>query len=218
MRVTREHGFSLVEATIVLTVASILTAVAAPSASRALDRVRLARAVDDEEAIKTAMHNFSNDLQSYQGFNIDGSSTSATPVEMAVSDGDTPPVSASGDSRWICPVAVTPAVGCVITDFMERHFVTNNPFGDATKAYPLSGGNTWRGAYISAPIDPDPWGNRYAMNIKYLQAPANTSFDVIVVSAGPDETIDTQFQVNGIYPGGDDIIALVERDRNTQVP
>ena len=48
----------------------------------------------------------------------------------------------------------------LICDFLENHLVMNQPFEDVSKLYPTSGANNWRGAYISAPVDPDPWGNR----------------------------------------------------------
>jgi prepilin-type N-terminal cleavage/methylation domain-containing protein len=213
-------GFSLVEVSIVLMVVAILTAVAAPSASRTLDRARVVRAVGDAEAIKTAMINFGDDLNSYQGFNIDGSSSSGDQVEMAVSDGDTPiEVSFDGDERWICPVAVVPDPGCDVTDFLENHLILNNPYGGSNvDAYPLAGGNTWRGAYLNGPVDPDPWGNRYAVNVRYLQAPSETKNDVIVLSAGPDEQIDTQYEKDGIFPGDDDIIVVINRHKGTPVP
>ena len=220
MRWSSSRGITLVEATIVLAVVAIVTALAAPSASRTLDRAREARAIGDAEAIKTAMINFGDDLNSYRGFNIDGSSSSGDQVEMAVSDGDTPiEVSFDGDERWICPVAVTPDPACDVTDFLENHLVLNNPFaGSNLDAYPLSGGNTWRGAYLNAPVDPDPWGNRYAVNVRYLQAPSETKNDVIVLSAGPDEQIDTAYEKDGIFPGDDDIIVVINRNKATPVP
>ena len=220
-RVLREQGLSLVEASIVLMVVSILTAVAAPSASRLLDRARFDRAVEDTNAIKTALVAWDDDLGSYGGFNVDGGSSSSDPVEMAVTDGDTPiEVSFEGDERWIHPVSSpTPDPGFLIVDFFENHMALNNPFGGAaTDAYPLGGGNTWRGAYMNSPFDPDPWGNRYASNIAWLQAPGDTRNDVIVLSAGPDEQIDTGFEVDGTVPGDDDVIAVVARDRNTYLP
>jgi hypothetical protein len=41
---------------------------------------------------------------------------------------------------------------------------------------------------------------------------------VFVLSAGPDEEIDTQFTINGATPGGDDIINVVRRDAGLTVP
>jgi type II secretory pathway pseudopilin PulG len=220
MRYRSERGLSLIEATIVLTAVSILTAAAAPSASRALDRARLARAVDDTSAIKQSIFDWLEDLNGYKGFVADGTDKTSQDVQILVSDGDTPEIGFSGDARWDDPVQSNPALG-EVTDFLERHLVTNDPFGDATKAYPLpaaAGNADWRGAYLNAPIDADPWGNRYATNVRYLQAPSDTNNDVIVLSAGPNETIDTAYEQDGTYPGDDDIIALVRRHNNANVP
>jgi hypothetical protein len=79
----------------------------------------------------------------------------------------------------------------------------------------------WRGAYLTAPIDPDPWGNRYAVNVRYLDPRADTpndvagtmdngwSNDVVVISAGSDEEIDTPYAVDGLAPGDDDILYTI---------
>lgn len=215
MRRGGERGISLVEATIVLAAVAILAAAAAPAASRTLDRARLARAVSDAEAIKTAILGFRDDL-GFQGFSTDGA-VNGPLVEMLVSDGDIPrEISATGDARWDDLVQNVPASG-LVTDFLERHLVTNNLFGTGA-AYSTTGANQWRGAYLDAPINPDPWGNRYAVNTRFMRAPSNTRNDTIVWSAGPDEVIDTAFERDGIFPGGDDIIVVVLRNRNAVVP
>jgi type II secretory pathway pseudopilin PulG len=206
---TSQRGITLVEATIVLTVAALLAAAAAPVASRTLDRAKLARASDDAVAIKTAINNFVNGFTSFTPFTVTGTNGGAT-VEMLVSDGDIP-FSAIGATIWDNPV--NPAAGTQV-DFLERHLVTNTPGGAG--AYTLGGGGPWRGAYINAPIDPDPWGNRYAVNVNYFRTA--TTNDVFVLSAGPDEEINTAFTVNGATPGGDDIIAVVQRDNGLTVP
>lgn len=216
-------GFSLVEATIVMTAVALLSAVAAPSASRALDRVRMARAIDDMEALKTAMFNFRSDV--FDGFTEDGT-TSGDQIEMLVSDGDTPLDSTITDDngagagavlRWDDPVGDNDPAPGITVDFFEGHLVTNSILNGAA-SYGLGGGNAWRGTYMNAPIDGDPWGNRYASNVKFMDAPSTTSNDVFVLSVGPDEEIDTPFEKNGIFPGDDDIIVMLLRDNNATVP
>jgi type II secretory pathway pseudopilin PulG len=203
-----EGGITLVEATIVLTVAALLSAAAAPVASRTLSRARLARAVDDANAIKTAINNMISDL-SFTPFTVTGTNGGAT-VEMLVGDGDIP-ASAIGATTW--DNVVNPASSTQV-DFLERHLVTNTPGGGGS--YTTGGGSPWRGAYINGPIDPDPWGNRYAVNVNYLRT--STANDTFVLSTGPDEEIDTDFTQNGAVPGGDDIIVIVRRDPGQTVP
>ena len=72
---------------------------------------------------------------------------------------------------------------------------------------PGYGGNPWRGAYMTAPIDPDPWGNRYAVNVEFL---TGGSQDVVAFSSGPDEQIDSAYSQNGLTAGDDDLMVLVE--------
>jgi hypothetical protein len=140
---------------------------------------------------------------------VTGTNGGAT-VEMLVGDGDIP-VSAIGATIW--DNVVNPAAGTQV-DFLERHLVTNTPGGAG--AYTTAGATPWRGAYINAPIDPDPWGNRYAVNVNFLRAA--TTNDTFVLSTGPDEEINTGFTQNGAVPGGDDIIVIVRRDPGLTVP
>ena len=156
-------------------------------------------------------------------------------VAILVSDGDVPEIGRRGGSSWAEPADL------YRIDFFEYHLVTNRPGNDRSNAYrtpsdlnkgdgaypsdPMfarvsSGGFNsefaWRGPYITAPIDPDPWGNRYASNVHFLPARTGTgnctphqngfAFDVVVLSAGPDEEVDTKFAVDGLTPGDDDIL------------
>lgn len=207
------RGVSLIEATIVLSVVAILAAAAAPVTSRTLDRARQSRALDDEKAIRDAITNFFIDVTDNKYFTPDGQSSANPWVDMLVSDGDTPREASitndgggAGVMRWDDPVNNTTGV----VDFLERHLVTNTPRGSSANDYPTP---KWRGAYLSTPVDGDPWGNRYAANVRWLIDDSTLYMnDVFVWSSGPDEQIDTLFQVNGATPGGDDIIVVVRRD------
>lgn len=217
------RGFSLVEATVVLSAVALLSAAAAPTASRALDRARISRAVDDMEALKAAIFNFRSDV--FDGFTEDGT-TSGDQVEMLVSDGDTPLNASITDDngagagtlmRWDDPVGDNDSATGITVDWFEGHLVLNSILNGAA-SYGLGGGSAWRGTYMNGPIDSDPWGNRYAANVKYMDAPSTTSNDVFILSVGPDEEIDTPFEQNGIYPGDDDIVVMLLRDNNATVP
>lgn len=208
VRAGRQDGITLIEATIVLIVVAILSAVAAPIASRTIDRAKLTRAKDDADAIVTAINDFLTDFTSFTPFTVTGTSGGTT-VQMLVSDGDIPALG-TGSSSW---TSVVNTASSPIVDFLERHLVTNTPGG--TGAYAI-GAPGWRGAYVTPPFDPDPWGNRYAVNVLYLRS--TTTNDVFVLSAGPDEQVDTPFTVNGATPGGDDITSVVRRDAGRTVP
>jgi hypothetical protein len=164
--------------------------------------------------------------------------SAANRVEMLVSDGDVPELGTNGSISW------TRGVDFGKVDFFEYHLVTNRPGNNPDNCYrtPLnldkgagaydddpmfarrsSGGFNsefaWRGPYLTAPIDPDPWGNRYAANVIFLDPRADSrnnrpdrngfTQDCVVISAGPDEEIDTAYARDGLTPGDDDIIYTV---------
>lgn len=164
-------------------------------------------------------------------------------VELLVGDGDVPELGRDGDDKWV------KRVNFAEVDFFEYHLVLNQPGKSKAHAYrtptdlgkgphsfpgdPMfareeSGGFNsefaWRGPYITAPIDPDPWGNRYMSNVKYLNPQADSTNenaangsdygngyeeDVVVLSAGPDEEVDTDFNKDGLTPGDDDILVTI---------
>lgn len=216
-RADGQAGVSLIEATVVLSVAALLVSMMAPVTSRTLDSARLTRAQADADAIVTAIDNFLTDFTTFTPFTTTGASGGTT-VQMLVSDGDTPrTLGAGGAGEWDDPVGTSPTV----VDFLQRQLVTNTPISggsyNTSSCTPVSAPtNCWRGTYLSAPVDPDPWGNRYAVNVLYLRS--STSNDVFVLSTGPDEEIDTAFTVNGVTPGDDDITSVIRRDSGATVP
>ena len=244
---TRRNFWSLIELTIILVVLSILCAILAPVIDRYVRNAKVIRCREDVQALGMAITMFIEDTaNSY--FMMDGSpwpkggagysrpdQSEPNRVDMLVSDGDIPEVGPDGADDWAAS-----ANFCTV-DFLAYHLVTNtpggnpddtayrtpsdlvNPHSDPMFARTESGGFNsefaWRGPYITAPVDPDPWGNRYAVNVIYLDPQADTAGgtsvengfaeDVVVLSAGPDEEIDTLFAVDGLTPGDDDILYTV---------
>jgi type II secretory pathway pseudopilin PulG len=140
------------------------------------------------------------------------------------------------------PHAISGQEELFIVDTFANHLVQNQPLGDPGNAYRtpadmISGATSgsvpgglhfdsaagqgfnsqfaWRGPYMADPIEPDPWGNRYAANVFGRFIPAGQTSDgfssaVVCYSAGPDEEIDTVFnQPNGWSVGDDDVIAVL---------
>lgn len=240
--------WSLIELTIILTVLSILCAILAPVIDRFVRNAKVIRCREDVQAIGCCINMFIEDTaNSY--FLIAGSPNPAlgasrsellggsapnqgigNRVDLAVSDGDIPEIGPDGDVTWRDPVDY------VTRDFLAYHLITNKPgyrtptdldkgaiLADPMFARKSSGGFNsefaWRGPYITAPIDPDPWGNRYAVNCIYLDPCADSDnleiasqglggweYDCVVLSAGPDEEVDTPFAMDGLTPGDDDIL------------
>jgi prepilin-type N-terminal cleavage/methylation domain-containing protein len=229
-----QSGFTLVEVTIVLLVLAILAAILLPTAQTFIHRARLIRCRQDVAAIGAAVSQFLADVGE-GGFLLNGnggggnvvfppSRLSDNRANLLVSDGDIPDLGAGGDVAWVA------AVNNKTVDFLERHLVTNNPGGrfenryrtpvdmiqNSGSGYNIFARNTysglnaefsWRGAYMTAPIGPDPWGSRYAVNAIFFMSKSGN--DVVVLSAGPDKTISTAFAWDGLVPGGDDIIYVI---------
>lgn len=209
--VRAQAGISLIETTIILTVLVVLSTAVAPVASRTLDRARLTRARADAVELKTGMLAMLDEMSQYNLFTTDGTNNGPA-VYMLVGDGDIPrELGPLGDARW------QDAVNNLTIDYFERHLVTNNPGGNSLNAYSTSIQNPWRGPYLAGPVDADPWGNRYACNTRWIKEIPKSN-DVVVLSAGPDEIINTAWEKNGITPGGDDIVVIMLRDVNGIVP
>jgi hypothetical protein len=127
-------------------------------------------------------------------------------------------------------------------DSMTHQFVDNGTgpnypspgdlFADATPGPAFGLG--WRGAYLSPPIGPDPWGHRYLVNSVFLAAAIDAgtamtassgasqriivptrpgwSNDTFCISAGPNGRYETAFGGNathGVHRGGDDFIYVI---------
>jgi hypothetical protein len=85
---------------------------------------------------------------------------------------------------------------------------------------PLDGPRAWKGAYIE--LGEDPWGTRYYLNAQFLKPGSKsdhglgganqTPSAVYVISAGPNQTLDTNYDqaTNGFKAGGDDIVARIK--------
>lgn len=253
MRTTSARGVSLVEASILLSVVSILAAIMAPAVGSYLDTSRQVRAREDVQVIGTAIQTFVSDNGESQFLQdaMNGAGVTVPPtrpdtnrVNLLVGDGDVPALAAAiaAETFW------TQAVNGTSVDTFSNHLIENLP-GEATgNRYrnpsdifiAAPGGNNidfsrssssgfnapyaWRGAYLRGPVDADPWGNRYAANVAFLD-PSSTAvvagitagfafadyprIDVFVMSAGPDEEIDTRSAQDGAVPGDDDFIYVV---------
>jgi type II secretory pathway pseudopilin PulG len=206
-----ERGVTLIEATVVLATSAILIAAMAPLASRTVEISRMARAQADVDAIATAIDNFIDEHTTFVPFTSTGAAGGDI-IEMLVGDGDIPTLGSGGGANWDDVVAC--CGGAVDVAFLVGHLVTNSNLGGVGSYTTAAGG--WKGAYLNGPVDPDPWGNRYAVNAESLKT--TTANDTFVLSAGPDEEVDTAFTYNGARPGDDDLISVVRRDVGLVVP
>jgi type II secretory pathway pseudopilin PulG len=238
-----QAGLSLVEATVILGVVSMLTAVLAPSVRTYVITAQQAAAKRDVEAIGGALSKMLVDLGEawiLQDATHSGTTTHTIPshattnrVDLLVSDGRIPAVNtarSSGSPDWNTAACSCPGTPSSVQQ-LEYYLVLNTPSGSASKKYRTSDGLTntgnfdpdtgnqfnadyaWRGAYLPGPIGPDPWGNRYAVNVEYLgralgAGPAGNVNDVIVISAGNNSLIETRYDTDGGSNGNDVVYVL----------
>ncbi len=238
-------GFTLVEVTIILMVVSVLSLVMLPGLGSYLRDARLARARGDLRAIHEAVVRFLEDTgegvfrrigNGNRGTSAGGPGAPSSPepdytLDMLISDGDMPDGGDVGDGwKWREPWSGHPV------DTLANHLVQNTPGNDPSARYrtpadiyadgseqPVAFASqagarfAWRGAYVNAPVRSDPWGNRYAVNVRFLDPGADSAtgdgagylYDVFVLSAGPDEEIDTPFSIDGVVPGDDDLVRVI---------
>jgi type II secretory pathway pseudopilin PulG len=192
---SRVAGFSVAEMTMVLTTVSILGAAAAPVVGDYVNDARMARAQQDTRVVAAAVARMTDDVMG-QGARDGGWAT----VDLLVGPGTTPEVASGAGQEWAV------SVGARQAGLLEDHLMLNGP-GYATHARtqnnPIRG---WHGPYLDAGVGPDPWGHRYAVNVKFLKG---GSFDTFVVSAGPNGIIETPFQADGTVARGDDIVVIL---------
>ncbi len=218
-----ERGMSLVEATIILMVLGLLTAVLSPSIGDYVNDARDVKVKEDVEAIGISIMRAVRDSRSpfLQILYAGGPAglVEANRADLIVGEGAIPALGTGiidfPNTNLASPVGWDDAVGGTV-DLMADHLITNVPaYPVPTQAsFSVGGpqfGTGWRGAYIST-IGPDPWGNRYAANTAFLgvatdsatagegNATGGWTHDVIVLSAGRDSTVQTPF--GGTLNGG----------------
>ena len=208
LRTAGERGVTLIEITIMMLASSILIFAAMPTMTAVVRNAKNAAALTFENNVLTAVLALQDDMQ-IKFFTYDGSSNNGRVVYLMVTDGDTPrEVSDAGTmSEWQQAVDNSTTTRY---DFLERHFVTNNPPGGSYNVLgnPEAPARGWRGPYLNPPLNEDPWGNRYAINSQWF--PPSEDNDVVILSAGQNEIIETVYAGNPVTAGGDDIIVQLE--------
>jgi len=187
-------GFTIAEMATVLTVTTIVAGAAAPAVQDYIAEARYTRAIHDTHTIAAAVSRFEGDVLG-QSNKQRGWAT----FDMLVGAGTVPAIGVGGDPAWVAAEAGN--VGA-----LDDQLVTNAAGYSAFPPRQTNWIRGWHGPYIEAGIGPDPWGHRYAINIKALASGASCT---VVVSAGPNGLIETAFQGLAIIPGGDDLVALV---------
>jgi prepilin-type N-terminal cleavage/methylation domain-containing protein len=181
-----EHGFTLIELTVVLAVIVTLALVLTPSITNFITDSRVARARSDASTLSAAITTFWRDAGFYPQWSLSnggGPGLPANKVDLLVSPGNTPAVPAA--NLW--------TTGS--NDQLADQLVANAPGYTMRTATSVFG---WNGPYVTNTIGADPWNNRYTVNVALLEATQGTQTAggatksaVWVISAGPNGIIET---------------------------
>jgi hypothetical protein len=237
-----ERGLSLVEVTIMLLVLMLLTGVLAPSIFDFVNDAKWVKVKEDCEAIGVSVARITRDVGPCLKFDGSAKCTKDNRVDILYSDGpDVTDADLSGDGATYFDAPGSIALHLnwrkddMRGDSMEDQFVTNAPYYGTPGSlgnYNVVGpqyGLGWRGAYLSSPIGPDPWGHRYLVNSVFLAVATDASAgdhyttkstggwseDVFCISAGPNALYETAFGGNGkggTTRQGDDFIYIISGD------
>jgi type II secretory pathway pseudopilin PulG len=248
-RVRRQQGLSLVEVTIILLVLMLLAGVLAPSIFDFVNDARWVKVKEDCEAIGVSIARLMRDVGPCARF--DGQSlpcTQLNTVPLLVSSGRRPTLGSQAATAYINGVNTALVNNnwneATRVDTLENHLVFNTPSNSTLFSYPTVSqlGNFnlvgpqfnlgWRGAYLAAPIGPDPWGSTYMVNSLFLAPPSNPTGtstqegtlgwdrDVFCISPGPNVVVETFF--GGCLPNahvllpmgtcrqGDDFVYIIQ--------
>lgn len=207
-----ERGVTLIEMTVMVIATLILVFALMPSVTAVIRNARGTAALNYMTDMQTAILAVQDDMQ-IQFFTFNGSTNVNNIIYLLVTDGDIPrEVSdAATMATWQTPVDNSTTTRY---DFLARHLITNNPPGGSYNQLgnPEAPARGWRGPYLNPPIPPDPWGNRYAINSQFFhpEPGAGGNNDVIILSAGQNEIIETVFAADPLSAGGDDVILLLQ--------
>jgi len=218
-----QKGLSLVEVTIMLLVLMLLTSVLAPSIWDFVHDAQWVKVKEDCEAIGISFSRLTRDVgPCLRADPANQLCDMANRLDVMYSDGDTPTI---GLGTAVVNANITTknwtATPGARTDSMDNQFVTNLA-GYATPwdKFQVSGtfpvgpqfGLGWRGAYLSPPVGPDPWGSKYFVNSGFNAVASGAADgtvdgkfgewwerDVVCLSAGPNQTIESWF---GQYASG----------------
>lgn len=195
MALTTERGLSLVEVTIMLMVLSVLSAVMSPVIGDYVNDARHVKAAGDVQVLAATFSRFAVEARTA------GPGDQAWDrFEVLVGEGLAPGVAPGVDEAWLGEPD-RHRVG-----LLEDHLITNVPGYLTARTSVGPWCPRWRGPYVSGGIGPDPWGNRYAINVAHW---SRGSASLVVLSAGPNGLIETPFAGEATARGGDDVIAVI---------
>ena len=186
------RGFSVAEVLTILTAFTILGGLTAPAIYDYIEDARVIRARHDATTIAVSLVRLFDDVGAEGGRPKGWAS-----YDVLVGAGVAPAAGDEQASAWAIP-ANAAGVGSI-----DDQLVRNTAEYSRHRTSAMVG---WRGPYVQKTVDADPWGHRYAVNVRALRT---TGSDTFVLSAGPDGVVTTPFDSDGLSGTRDDIAALV---------
>jgi len=236
-KLKRQVGLSLVEVTIMLLVLMLLTSVLAPSIWDFVHDAQWVKVKEDCEAIGISFSRLTRDIGPCLRRHAVDKCTIGDRVDILVSDGalmtdQSGAAFASPNMNTAKWDTYTGVAAHHNWDFMADQFITNipqynTPFQNYPTSYPVGPlfGLGWRGAYLSPPLGPDPWGSAYYVNSGFFAVANDANHggegdtlrwwerDVVCLSGGPNQQIDTYYALASLYFGteraGDDYVFVI---------
>jgi type II secretory pathway pseudopilin PulG len=185
-----DRGLSLVEATIVLGVVTVLAAALAPSIGDYLSDARQTTAKQQTEAIGSAILQLLRDTGSRclrAAGTVDCTVTNrvdllvtAAPDPVAVDTTLAPDITLTDpEAATTSPVNWLPSASAPVQqDLLEDQLIENDNATPYTAVSFIAAGGPrmklgWRGAYLTGAITADPWNTRYQVNTVFLTVATN---------------------------------------------
>ncbi len=158
-----QGGLTLIEIIVVLAALAILAAILIPTVISLPEQAEEARAGNDARAIGEAIYNLQRNLAKWPVYasSVGGLTNPANATLQRLNSAGNAPGVSGATADWI--IAAN-------TDDLDDHLATNR-LPDASQ-YPTTGEFAWRGPYL-AEAPADPWGNRFIVNVQWLQPGAS---------------------------------------------
>lgn len=204
-------GFTLVEILVVLALVAVLAAVVAPVVTGFVDDANLQRAREDSGTLADGLVNVHRDLGDFPIFRSGGLSErtldDASTYDILFGPGRIPGLDGSLSSPKWEPISDGTLGSSESGD--DAGELSDQLVGNAP-GYPTDGRFAWKGPYVEDLVA-DPWGNAYLVNAENLRPAQDEA--AYVISAGPNETIETAFEISrtsgDVVAGGDDVLRRV---------
>ncbi len=209
-----QKGFTLLEIIVVLAVIGALAAILAPVVFRYIDDANKARAQADTNAIAAAINQQYKDTGRWPFYAVGTNKLAYTSgIDSALLTSSTGcatlGVANVCDTTLPLDSGTTWALDAAKATSLANHLIKNSP------SYATDGGRAWKGPYLDRIPALDPWGRSYLVNIANADPTTEGSSQkwVIVISAGPNGTLDSSATATGVSnPSAlsDDIVARVK--------